>query len=92
MRALTLTESLGTRETMAQQLTTLREYASKMVLHDGGLTAGEAADQVASMRQFLLAGQSFDLTHKEMVHLLLDELFQKKPECGCHSCKTKAEV
>ena len=89
MKTLTLTEPSIAKEIIAQQLTTLREYASKIVLNDGHLTLGEAADQVARMRQFLAAGQSFDLTHKEMVRLLLEELFQKKPECGCHSCKTK---
>lgn len=92
MKALMLTEPPSTKEIMAQQLTVLREYARKIVLHDGSLMPEDAANQVASMRHFLAAGQSFDLTYNEMVHLLLDELFQKKSECGCHSCKTRDRV
>ena len=90
MKAPTLTELPSTKEIMAERLGTLREYARKMVLHGGTLTLDEATDQEDSMRQFLTAGQTHQLTYNEMVRLVLEELFQQKKECGCHSCKTKA--
>ena len=78
-----------TKDLMVQRLAALRGYASRVVLRGESLTADEEADYAAGMRQFLATGGSFKLTEKEMVDLVLGDLFHQKRECGCHSCHTK---
>ena len=80
------------KETMVRQLAVLRTYASRVVLHGESLAPDEEADQAACMSQFLATGEAFQLTHREMVDLVLNGLFHKKRECGCHSCRTRERV
>ena len=80
------------KDVMVQQLATLREYASTVVLHGERLNDIESADQAATMEQFLAVGESYGLTFKEMVYQVLGELFVNNRDCGCHSCKSRGRV
>ena len=95
MNNLTLAEP---KEAMVQRLNRLRAYADRVVIHGDSLApdeaanhADEAANHAASMQQFLDAGESYGLTPKEMVDLVLGELFLKKRDCGCHSCRSREQ-
>ena len=78
------------KEIMARQLSILREYACKTVLHGNSLAPDEEADRADHMREFLATGESFSLTEKEMVDLIYSGLFRNRRECGCHSCRCRA--
>jgi hypothetical protein len=80
------------KETMKDNPAVLRTYAGRVVLHGEILDPSEEADQAACMSQFLTTGETFQLTHKEMVDLVLEGLFHQKRECGCHSCRTRQEA
>ena len=77
------------KEVVVQQLTTLRGYANRVVLHGETLTDSESADQTAAMEQFLAVGESYGLTPKEMVGQVLGDLSLKNRDCGCHSCRSR---
>ena len=78
------------KEVMARQLSVLRRYASKAILHGNSLAPDEEAERSDHMRDFLATGQSFNLTQKEMVDLIYSGLFRNRRECGCHSCRARA--
>jgi len=78
------------KEVMARQLSVLRGYASKAILHGNSLAPDEEAERSDHMRDFLATGQSFNLTQKEMVDLIYSGLFRNRRECGCHSCRARA--
>ena len=77
------------KEAMVRQISALRGYASKAILHGNSLAPDEEADQSDHMREFMATGESFSLTEKEMVDLIYSGLFQNRRECGCHSCRTR---
>ena len=74
---------------MVDPLLVLREYAGRAVVHGEELAPGEAADQARRMQEFLAVGSSVNLTSKEMVLLIYNELDPDKRECGCHSCRSR---
>ena len=77
------------KESIAQDLSVLREYARKAVGHGEELAPSEAEDRARRMEEFLAVGSSFSLTYKEMVLQIYNELDPEKRECGCHSCRTR---
>ena len=77
------------KEVMARQLSILRGYASKAILHGNGLAPEEEADRSDHLREFMATGESFSITQKEMVDLIYSGLFRNRRECGCHSCRTR---
>ena len=80
------------KDVMVQQLATLRGYASMVLLHGESLSDHQMSDHAVTMQQFLTVGESYDLTPKEMVELVLGEVFMDKRECGCHSCKSRGQA
>ena len=78
------------KESIAQDLSVLREYARRAVVHGGELAPSEAADQARRMEEFLAVGSSFDLTYKEMVLQIYNEVDPEKRECGCPSCRSRS--
>jgi len=76
------------KESIAQDLSVLRGYAWRSVVHGEELAPSEAADQAWRMEEFLAVGSSFDLTFKEMVLQLYNGLDSEKRDCGCHSCRS----
>ena len=77
---------------LVEQIAALRIYASKVLLHGETLAPYEEAKQAALMQRFLATGESFQLTRKEMVELLLAVPSGNKRECGCHSCKSREQT
>ena len=76
------------KESIARDLSVLREYAGRAVVHGEELAPSEAADQARRMEEFLAVGSSFNLTFKEMVLQIYNGLDSEKRDCGCHSCRT----
>ena len=76
------------KESMARDISVLREYAGRAVMHGEELAPREAADQVRRMQEFLDLGSSFNLSYKEMVLQIYNQLDPEKRECGCHSCRS----
>ena len=76
------------RKEFVQQITPLKRYASRVVLHGESLAPSEEADRMTRMQQFLVIGEKFNLTRREMVGLLLSGLFHQKCERGFHFGKS----
>ena len=79
------------KEHMVQQIAALRRYARKVLLHGETLAPYEEAKQAALMRRFLATGESFQLTRKEIVELVLAGPSGKSRRCGCHSCNSREQ-
>ncbi len=79
---------VGEKEHMVQQIAALRRYARKVLLHGETLAPYEEAKQSALMQRFLATGESFQLTRKEMVELVLAGRSGNNRSCGCHSCNS----
>lgn len=77
------------KEELIHQIDTLRGYAKTSVMLGEELSADEANDQVARMRDCLDIGEALGLTKKELVVLLLGQHTESKPSCGCHSCSAR---
>ena len=80
------------KEHMVQQIAALRKYASKVLLHGETLAPYEEAKQSALMQRFLETGESFQLTRKEMVELVLVGRSGSNRRCGCHSCNSSPVI
>ena len=78
------------RETVAEHLSTLREYAQRVLEKGEVLTESEEADKAHRMREMLSIGTSFKLTENEMVGLVLKDVHTRKPRCGCPICRERA--
>ena len=79
------------KESIAQDLSVLREYARRAIIHDEELTLGEAEDLARRMQEFLAVGSSFQLTYKEMVLLIFRGSQPPERECGCPSCRSRGQ-
>ena len=77
------------RELMEQQRATLRRYAKRTIVREDSLSAHERYDVAQRIEEFMAIGSSFKLTKKEMVILLLREVFPKGRKCGCPGCRAK---
>ncbi len=86
---MTSVTSADPKEIMARQLSILREYACKAVLHGNSLAPDEEASRADHMQEFLATGESFGLAEKEMVNLIYRGLLRNRRGCGCHSCCTR---
>ena len=80
------------KESIARDISVLREYAGRAVVHGEELAPSEAADQARRMEEFLAVGSSFNLTFKEMVLQIYNGLDSEKRDCGCHSCRSMKNV
>ncbi|MCI0794030.1 MAG: hypothetical protein J4O03_11255 [Chloroflexi bacterium] len=80
------------KESITRDLSVLREYAGRAVVHGEELAPSEAADQAWRMEEFLAVGRSFNLTFKEMVLQIYNGLDSEKRDCGCHSCRSMKKV
>ena len=73
------------KKEFVQQIAHLKRYASRVVLLGESLAPGEEAHFLTCMQQFLMKGEIFNLTQREMVGLLLNGLFHQKYERGFRS-------
>ena len=76
------------KESIARDISVLRKYAGRAVVHGKELAPSEAADKARRMEEYLAAGSSFNLTFKEMVLQIYNGLDSEKRDCGCHSCRS----
>ena len=76
------------KESIARDISVLRKYAARAVVHGKELAPSEAADKARRMEEFLAVGSSFNLTYKEMVLQIYNGLDSEKRDCGCHSCRS----
>ncbi len=80
------------KQELIHQIDAIRDYAKRMVTQGETLEPEEAVVQMACMRDFLTMGGDYGLTQKEMVGLVLGQTSQKRPECGCHSCRARKQM
>lgn len=66
------------KDCMDYHLSALREYFQRVVVQGEELSPVESYDRAYRMEEFLAVGCTFNLTYKEMTHLLLGGLFDAK--------------
>ena len=62
-----MTLAADPKQLMAEHLSTLRQYAKRLLVQDDPLSSAEDADRASRMREYLAVGASFQLTEHEMV-------------------------
>ena len=77
------------RQKVTDHLEALQGYAQKTLVDGDALSSSEAADKSARLSEFVTLGNSFKLTVKEMVVLILGEISYHPAGCGCHSCAAR---
>lgn len=80
------------RELMQEHLKVLREYAHQVLVGGEALESRTDKDCRRRMAEFLAIGATFHLTEKELVRLVYHGLFAAKPQCGCPSCRARAQA
>ena len=76
-RIVTLTAYSSTEriEQFFNHLSTLKDYAQKVIADGDALDEDEESDRVARLNEFMEIGSSFDLNKKEMISIIYRELF-----------------
>ncbi len=74
---MTAAASTDATQLMAQHLSTLRTYATRVVLNGESLAAHEEEDRSSRMRESLGIAGSYRCTEREMVGLLYRGLFSQ---------------
>ena len=77
----------GSKKLMDDHLATLRGYARRVLVHGDPLIPGEDEDREGRMHEFLAIGNSFNLTKREMVALLYQEMLTEGDGCSCPTCR-----
>lgn len=76
-------------EKVAEHLEVLRGYARKVLVDGEPLSHLEQVDKSVRLSEFVNLGISFKLTLKEMIALILKNVYHKPTRCGCHSCVSR---
>ena len=84
-----MTTLVDPKRLMAEHLSTLREYAKRVLVQDDALNSAEDADRASRMREYLAVGASFQLTRSEMVDHLYKGLLGPKRGCDCPTCRNR---
>lgn len=84
--------AVSPRELMREHLMVLREYARQVLGGGEVLGSRTEGDCRRRMAEFLAIGRSFHLTDKELVCLVYRGLFTAKSQCGCSSCRARAQT
>ena len=76
---------------VADHLEALRGYARKAIVDDEPLSRLEQADKSVRLSEFVTLGNSFKLTVKEMIALILSDIRHEPTAsgCGCHTCASR---
>ena len=77
------------RQKVADHLEVLQGYAQKALVDGDALSRSEAAGKSARLSEFVTLGNSFKLTMREMVVLILGDISHQPTGCGCHSCASR---
>lgn len=80
------------RETVAEHIETLRGYAARVLTNGGELTDEEMADKTVRFRELVALCDSFNVTKKEMVCLVLKQIMREPKRCGCPTCRARLEL
>jgi hypothetical protein len=76
-------------EKAAEHLEALRGYARKSLAGEEPPSRLEWVDKSVRLSEFVTLGNSFKLTVKEMVALILKDVYHQPSQCGCHSCMSR---
>ena len=76
-------------EKVADHLKALRAYARKALVDGKPLSRLELVDKSVRLSEFVNLGNSFKLTVKEMIALILKDIYHQPIRCGCHSCVSR---
>ena len=77
------------RQKVADHLEALQGYAQKALVDGDALSCSENADKTARLSEFVTLGNSFKLTVKEMIVLILGDISHQPTGCGRHSCASR---
>lgn len=86
----TMTVRVDPMELMAEHLSTLREYARRVLVRNTPLTMAEEKDRAVRMEEYRAVGASFDLTDAEMVEHLYRGLLRPQRGCDCPTCRSRS--
>ncbi|MSQ13561.1 MAG: hypothetical protein EXR47_05445 [Dehalococcoidia bacterium] len=76
--------AVSPKELMHEHLIVLREYARQVLVRRETLRSRSDSDWRLRMAEFLAIGATFRLVYHD--------LFAAKPQCGCSSCRARAEA
>lgn len=73
---------------MAQDQSTLKAYAKRVLAKGEALSPEEEADRIYLIGEFMSLGAAFKCTEQELVTLVLKECFEAPPSCDCFRCNS----
>ncbi|MCH7800475.1 MAG: hypothetical protein IIC24_02915 [Chloroflexi bacterium] len=76
-------------EKVADHVEALQAYARKVLVDGKPLSRLELVDKSVRLSEFVNLGNSFKLTVKEMIALILKDIYHQPIRCGCHSCVSR---
>ncbi len=77
------------KQLMREHRAVLQDYAWRSVIRGEPLSAEEDEDRLTRLKEFMAIGASFKLTEAELVAQVYREIFRRKAQCDCHSCRAK---
>jgi len=88
-RVMTNLISKDPKETVAEHIEVLRSYAFKALTNGEQLTDEESADKATRFLELQALCESFDVTEREMVTLVLRQTMREPKRCGCPTCRSR---
>lgn len=76
-------------EKLTEHIEILHGYARQTLIDGASLSATEMSDKADRFGELVELGQSFKLTLKEMVALILKDIYHRPTGCRCHSCSAR---
>jgi len=77
------------KETVAEHIEVLRTYALKALTNGEQLTDEESSDKTTRLHELQALCESFDVTEREMVTLVLKQTMREPKRCGCPTCRSR---
>ena len=74
---------------MGEDLSALRDYASRVFLQDLPLSAPEDAERAALVEEYRAIGGSFRITERELVVQLYRGVLTDRGRCGYPTCRDR---
>ena len=86
------TSSIDARDMIREHQAALKRYASRALVHGESLEDADEVDKDHRMEELMALGNSLKLTKREIVDLVLGELFVVRRGCGCPTCRSRSRV
>ena len=74
-------------ELFSDHLSALKSYAERVIVNGDVLTDDEENDREFRFREFADIGDSFNLSERDMVTMMFEEIFHQGPRCDRAECR-----